>query len=432
MFLLPRKVSVGGETVNTQAVLILGPKNQFVKPSHFSSQRSSSQFCNGFRSDLLDELKAFLEQDDYYVVLGWGARRVHDKAEQAWKRLRGLVKCYGVGHLSYGVLKGPDGFGDYVVKFHPFQCRSIFCPRCWGERVRKNDMRLWFFFERLREMGVERVVFLTLTVPHSGFEVEVVDRVREVWRRFYRMRLSKRVVARVRERVQEIMREHYESLLAKGVRESEARRRVEVLLSDAERFLSEGAGKLVKDVLGAGVKVLEVVVKGAGDSLSVHPHLHACLLGYVSLYAVRALWEMAGGGSILYVEEVRSLNRIRRYLQSYLGKGYLDVEARLTLEHAIELEAMLHGVHFVEVFGFGRYRRDEEELEEVREYRYYMVDLLLGDFRVVERCEDRLRVEFEGMVYDFVKHECGYLCFSQELVERVRKRCLLREAKWGH
>jgi len=372
---------------------------------------------------LLDPAYAFLPQN-----LGGVS---HPASGKALRRLQRLSSCGVVGHLSFGWVSA--GEEEYpAVRFHPHRCRSVFCEDCWSARVRQNNRRLDFFFRWLRDEGVSEVYFLTLTVPHEGWDLSVVDRLRSAWRRLWKLRLSKRLLRELASRVWEVSHEHYSRLLARGVSEEEAEAKVSRLRKEALDFLRTSGGKFVSHVLGVGVRVMEVVVRRGEDGvLTAHPHYHVVLTRPVPLYAMRVLWEWVGGGPILFIEKVRGLRRLRRYLREYLEGGYLDIEGvEFRPEEAVGLEAMLYGVHFVELFGV-RYRRPREEGG--CPYRYRMEGFVRRETARVVGSLLRGRV----LIVSFRRRSwlffllCSslWVSVSEELRREVEERFYLQEAE---
>jgi len=370
----------------------------------------------------------------------------HRHFSKASKRLDRLATCGRAGSLSFGYLEWvsgenleepPDDPIMPVVKFHPHYCRSVFCPTCWAKRVKQNNDRLEFFFRVLEERGVKRVVLFTLTPPsHGGWDTSLVDKVRSAWRRFLSLRITKEVEGYIRSRVREIAKEHFRALRQKASGRK-AYATVRKHLGFVGKFLKRHRGKTVSQILGLGASVLEANTKRLeGGELDLHPHLHVVATGRIPVYVLRALWEFCGGGSVVHAQEIWGLKRLRRYLEAYLEgsedyEGYLDIPRgiKLSRQEATDLEAMLWGVHFVNLFGV-RYRK-ERSTKEVVGYVYRIEGfvwrygaMLVGYVREL-RCAV---VSYGRHDWWFFVTGDGLFSRSPPLWEEVRKDWLVQEA----
>jgi len=356
-----------------------------------------------------------------------------------------LATCGRAGSLSFGYLEWvsgenleepPDDPVIPVVKFHPYNCRSVFCPTCWAKRVKQNNDRLEFFFRVLEERGVKKVVLFTLTPPaHEGWDTSLVDKVRSAWRRFLSLRITKELEKYIRSRVKEIAKEHFQALREKASGRK-AYATVRKHLGFVGKFLKRHRGKTISQILGLGASVLETNTKRLESGiLDLHPHLHVVATGRIPLYVLRALWEFCGGGSVVHAQEIWGLGRLRRYLEAYLEgsedyEGYLDIprDIKLSRQEATELEAMLWGVHFVTLFGV-RYRK-ERSTKEVAGYVYRIEGfvwrygaMLVGYVREL-RCAV---VSYGRRSWWFFVTGDGLFSRSPLLWEEVRKDWLIQE-----
>ncbi len=357
-----------------------------------------------------------------------------------------LATCGRVGSLSYGYLEWvpgenledpPDDPVMPVVKFHPHYCRSIFCPTCWAKRVKQNNDRVEFFFHVVEVNGIKKLVLYTLTPPaHEGWDTSLVDKVRSAWRRFLSLRLTKKLEKEVRSRVREIAKEHFKALSQKAS-SRKAYATVRKHLGFVGKFLKRHRGKTVSQILGLGASVLEVNTKRLESGvLDLHPHLHVVATGRIPVYVLRALWEMCGGGSVVHAQEIWGLKALRRYLEAYLEgsedyEGYLDIprSIKLSRQEAIELEAMLWGVHFVSLFGV-LYRK-ERSTKEVAGYVYRIEGFVWRHGAMLEGYVRELRcavVSYGRHDWWFFVTGDGLFSRSPPLWEEVRKDWLVQEA----
>ncbi len=138
---------------------------------------------------------------------------------------------------------------------------------------------------------------------------------------------------------------------------------------------------------------------------------------------------------MVHAQEIWGLKALRRYLEAYLEgsedyEGYLDIPRgiKFSRQEAIELEAMLWGVHFVSLFGV-LYRK-EQSTKEVAGYVYRIEGFVWRHGAMLEGYVRELRcavVSYGRHDWWFFLTGDGLFSRSPPLWEEVRKDWLYQE-----
>ncbi|MEM0326841.1 MAG: hypothetical protein QW733_07415, partial [Desulfurococcaceae archaeon] len=313
-------------------------------------------------------------------------RRGRSKEEIARRRIERLPSCGSTGGLAVYRRRPVD---DYVLRYHPHTCGSVFCPYCaW-----KDSQRLFSRLERLLEV-LPRVAFLTLTLPSSFSPFEAVEYAYRVKQRFYQKRVfGKKVYPRLRQRALELMEVYLSRISNERMREKLR----ELHMSFLERFEEEWKDYLYDSKCGLKFgQIFNSVWKFEltySPEHGFHPHWHVLVAGYYPLFLLQALWIECGGGEVIDIRAVNNRRGATAELTKYILKP--AVSGVLTEEEMVQVEIALYNRKKLEVWGLAELElvRDEEEEEyEFVAYLYHAeVGLSVPNLRDVPRLVRELR-----------------------------------------
>ncbi|MCS7136822.1 MAG: protein rep, partial [Candidatus Caldarchaeum sp.] len=316
----------------------------------------------------------------------------------AEQRVRALPTCGKRGLVAVYRKKGSQ---RPYLRFLPKTCKSVLCPYCAWRSSKKRLKSI----RNLLSVIKEPIAFLTLTFPSYHSPEEAVRVALQVKKRFYNFRLfGKKKWNKVKQRALELLEVYLNNI--KDDKEREKKRKFH--LWTIQRFekmwndqLYNSKSKLYVGRIMRSIWKFEITYNPV---TGWHPHWHVLVVGYFPMFVLQAAWTVCGGGPVIDVRAVHSVEDVAEYISKYEAKPVFEVEeqggerVQLPFETLVSLEASLYGRKLFETWGLSELLLDEKEEEYEFEGVAFGVscELLIDNLHGVPRLVEELRRARDG------------------------------------